>query len=36
MNEPVLRWLKELGYREFKTEQFTPAITWVHLQKERQ
>jgi ech hydrogenase subunit C len=26
----------ELGYQQFKTEPFTPAITWVHLQKERQ
>ena len=24
------------GYQEFKTEPFTPAITWVYLQKERQ
>ena len=23
------------GYKEFKTEPFTPAITWVYLQKER-
>ena len=23
------------GYRQFKTEPFTPAITWVYLQKER-
>jgi ech hydrogenase subunit C len=23
------------GYKEFKTEQFTPALTWVYLQKER-
>ena len=23
------------GYQEFKTEPFTPAITWVYLQKER-
>jgi ech hydrogenase subunit C len=23
------------GYQQFKTEQFTPAITWVYLQKER-
>lgn len=26
----------ELGYQQFKTEPFTPAITWVYLQKERQ
>jgi ech hydrogenase subunit C len=24
------------GYQQFKTEPFTPAITWVYLQKERQ
>jgi ech hydrogenase subunit C len=23
------------GYQEFKTEPFTPAITWIYLQKER-
>jgi hypothetical protein len=34
-NERGLRLLGRLGYREFKTEPFTPAITWVHLQKER-
>ena len=26
---------RKQGYQEFKTEPFTPAITWVHLQKER-
>jgi ech hydrogenase subunit C len=35
-NERGLHLLGKLGYREFKTEPFTPAITWVHLQKERQ
>jgi len=28
--------LGKRGYKEFKTEPFTPAITWVCLQKERQ
>ena len=27
--------LSKRGYKEFKTEPFTPAITWVCLQKER-
>jgi ech hydrogenase subunit C len=27
--------LTQRGYKEFKTEPFTPAITWVCLQKER-
>jgi ech hydrogenase subunit C len=27
--------LAQRGYKEFKTEPFTPAITWVCLQKER-
>jgi len=34
-NERGLQLLGKLGYSEFKTEPFTPAITWVHLQKER-
>ena len=34
-NERGLHLLGRLGYKEFKTEPFTPAITWVHLQKER-
>ena len=34
-NERGLQLLGKLGYAEFKTEPFTPAITWVHLQKER-
>jgi ech hydrogenase subunit C len=34
-NERGLQLLGKLGYTEFKTEPFTPAITWVHLQKER-
>jgi len=34
-NERGLHLLGALGYHEFKTEPFTPAITWVHLQKER-
>jgi hypothetical protein len=27
--------LTESGYQKFKTEVFTPKITWVHLRKER-
>jgi len=34
-NERGLRLLDKLGYKEFKTEPFTPVITWVYLQKER-
>jgi len=34
-NERALHLLGALGYHEFKTEPFTPAITWVHLEKER-
>jgi ech hydrogenase subunit C len=34
-NERALQLLGALGYHEFKTEPFTPAITWVYLQKER-
>jgi ech hydrogenase subunit C len=34
-NERGLQLLGALGYHEFKTEPFTPAITWVHLEKER-
>jgi ech hydrogenase subunit C len=34
-NERGLQLLGKLGYAEFKTEPFTPAIAWVHLQKER-
>ena len=30
-----LHLLGRAGYQEFKTEPFTPAITWVYLQKER-
>jgi ech hydrogenase subunit C len=30
-----LQLLGQAGYSEFKTEPFTPAITWVYLQKER-
>ncbi len=30
-----IRQLRKLGYQEFKTEQATPAISWVHMQKER-
>jgi N-acetylglutamate synthase-like GNAT family acetyltransferase len=26
---------RKLGYQEFKTEQATPAITWIYMQKER-
>jgi ech hydrogenase subunit C len=28
--------LGKLGYSQFKTEPFSPTITWVHFQKERQ
>ena len=31
-----LKQFQALGYKQFKTEPFTPAITWVYLQKERQ
>jgi ech hydrogenase subunit C len=31
-----LRQFHKLGYKEFKTEPFSAAITWVYLQKERQ
>ena len=34
-NERGLHLLDKLGYKEFKTEPFTPVITWVYLQKER-
>jgi ech hydrogenase subunit C len=34
-NARGLHLLGQAGYQEFKTEPFTPAITWVHLQKER-
>ena len=34
-NERALHLLGRAGYQEFKTEPFTPAITWVYLQKER-
>lgn len=30
-----IRQLRKLGYQEFKTEQATPALSWVHMQKER-
>ena len=35
-SERNLRQFQALGYQQFKTEPFTPAITWVYLQKERQ
>ena len=35
-SETNLNRFRKLGYREFKTEPFTPAINWVYLQKERQ
>lgn len=35
-SERNLRQFRKLGYGEFKREPFTPAITWVYLQKERQ
>jgi N-acetylglutamate synthase-like GNAT family acetyltransferase len=34
-SERTLKQFRKLGYEEFKTEQFTPAITWVYMQKER-
>jgi ech hydrogenase subunit C len=34
-SEDNLRRLRKLGFQEFKTEPFKPALTWVHLQKER-
>ncbi|MFO1477713.1 MAG: GNAT family N-acetyltransferase [Verrucomicrobiota bacterium] len=34
-SESNLRQFKKLGYSEFKTEPFTPAITWVYLEKRR-
>jgi ech hydrogenase subunit C len=34
-NAHGLQLLSQAGYQEFKTEPFTPAITWVYLQKER-
>jgi ech hydrogenase subunit C len=34
-SENNLRQFRKLGFQEFKTEQFTPAITRVYLQKER-
>ena len=33
-NERLLQDLVELGYREFKTEVFTPKVTWIYLRKE--
>jgi ribosomal protein S18 acetylase RimI-like enzyme len=30
-----VRQFQKLGFQEFKTESFSPTITWVHLQKER-
>lgn len=34
-SERNIRQFRELNYQEFKTEPFTPAITWVYLQKDR-
>jgi ribosomal protein S18 acetylase RimI-like enzyme len=34
-SERNLRLFRKLGYKDFKTEPFTPAITWVYLRKER-
>ena len=31
----LLQELAQSGYQSFKTEVFTPKITWVHLRKER-
>ncbi len=33
-SERNLRRFHKLGYREYKTEVFTPAITWIHLQRD--
>ncbi|HPY32046.1 MAG TPA: GNAT family N-acetyltransferase [Verrucomicrobiota bacterium] len=27
---------RKLGYQEFQTAQYSPAVTWVYMQKERQ
>lgn len=35
-SERNLHQFRKMGFREFKTEQFTPVISWVYLQKERQ
>jgi len=34
-NEPRQQKMAEAGYQPFKTEVFTPKISWVYLQKER-
>lgn len=34
-SERNIRQFRKLGYQEFKTEQATPAITWIYMQKER-
>jgi ech hydrogenase subunit C len=34
-SERLLKVLAESGYQKFRTEVFTPKITWVHLRKER-
>ena len=34
-SERLLNDLAESGYQKFKTEAFTPKITWVYLRKER-
>ncbi len=33
-NQRLLQDLVEMGYREFKTEVFTPKTTWIYLRKE--
>jgi ech hydrogenase subunit C len=35
-SEETLARYSELGYREFKTEPFSPTVNWVYLEKERQ
>lgn len=35
-SERNLHQFRAMGFKDFKTEQFTPAITWVYLQKECQ
>jgi ech hydrogenase subunit C len=34
-NERSLLRFQKQGYKQFKTEPFTPSITWIHLQKQR-
>jgi ech hydrogenase subunit C len=34
-SELALQQFRKLGYQEFRTEVFTPSITWIYMQKER-